>query len=179
MPLIKVQNVILDAPAIRTIVEWIVMKVFVAENSTIGDIPPDPIFDQVARTAFMNDRTIPPWLRIWMAHHKGTKWMGSFHRHASGIGVTSTLPPPPVTDPTIKNVQVVTWGIGRLLIYVNATTNERVYPFLELGAGPLIRLWLPPDQLLWPPQYFVLDLFIDDLTQAIENLILGPNVIHQ
>jgi hypothetical protein len=178
-PLIKGARVTLTAPMRRIISEWIVMKVMTFEHNPFPDMPADPIFDQAARDAFRQARTIPPGFRIWIASQRGEKWSGGFHRHTSGLGITHALPPPPPPDPPTINVQTVTWGISRLLIYVNATTNMGVYPFLELGAGPLLRLWPLGDDIVWPPRYYVEDGFMDDLAISIENLIMGPNVIRQ
>ncbi len=109
----------------------------------------------------------------------GTKWATGFHRHACILGFTSTLPPP-TPDPTRpKNVQVVTWGIGRFLIYLNATIDPDVYErFVLSRVGPLLRLWPLTGQIIsWPPAFFVTDAFVDDLSNALEDFISTGGVI--
>lgn len=142
------------------------MKILVAEHISYLGHPADAIFDQSARDTFKQSRAIPDGLRIWIAMQRGEKWITGFHRHATGLGVSQTLPPPPHSVTRIENVQAVTWGIWRLLIYLSATTSPDVYPFLELdGSGPLNRLWrLDNNVIVWPPAVFVGDAFVDDLT---------------
>jgi hypothetical protein len=178
-PLIKGDPVVLDTQMREIIIEWIVMKVLVAEHNFYLGHPADPIFDQAARTRFMQSRAIPAGIRSWVAMQNGTKWVTGFHRHATGLGFTTTLPPPLPPPGRAKNVQVVTWGIGKLLIYLNATTDANVYGRLELNRmGPLLELWpLTPNNIEWPARFFVGDSYIDDLADALENFIVSGNVI--
>src|SRR5580704_12654436 len=122
---------------------------------------------------FMSSRIIPSGIRIWVALQNGRKWVTGFHRHATGLGFTTTLPPPPPPPGRPKNVQVVTWGIGKLLIYLNAATDPNVYDRLELNRiGPLLRLWpLTPHNIVWPAPFFVGDAYIDDLADALEEFV--------
>ena len=127
----------------------------------------------------MQYRTIPAGIRAWIAMQNGTKWITGFHRHTCGLGITATLPPPPPDPSAPKNVQVITWGIGKLLIYLNATTDPAIYPVLELeGIGPFHTLWpLTSDSIVWPPIFFVGDAYIDDLSNALEGFITSGSVI--
>jgi hypothetical protein len=178
-PLIIGNSIILNSQMCRTITEWIVMKVLVAEHNAYFGHPADPIFDQAARTAFMKSRTIPAGIRILISLQNGTKWVTAFHRHASSLGITTILPPPPPPTTGVKNVQTVTWGIGKLLIYLSAATDPNVYSRLELdGIGPLHRFWpLSAEDIVWPPRFFVTDAYIDDLSIALEELTSSDSVI--
>jgi|SRR5580704_15196014 hypothetical protein len=51
-PLIKGESIVLDAKMRQTIIEWIVMKILVAEHNAYLGHSADPIFDQDARTKF-------------------------------------------------------------------------------------------------------------------------------
>jgi hypothetical protein len=180
-PLIKGEPIILDFYMRQILIEWIVMKNLVAENNSYIGHPADPIFDQAARTAFMESRAIPAQFHIWIASQDGTKWVTGYNRHASGLSVTATLPPPPQPPNRPKNVQVVTWGIGKLLIHLNATTDADVYPWLEIDSvGPFRQLWpLDPTNIgfSFPLSIIVGDAFMDDLADVLERLINSPRVI--
>jgi hypothetical protein len=178
-PLIKGTAITLDAKARQTISEWVFMKALVAEHNYYLDRPADPIFDQSVRTTFMDSRAIPQGVRMWIAMQNSAKWITGFHRFASGLGFTTTLPPPPIPATRTKNVQSVTWGIGRLLIYVSAATDLNVFGHFELDrTTPLSELWpLTPSDITWPPRFFVTDPFIDDLASALERFIKSDAVI--
>ncbi len=178
IPLISGTSTFLVASARQKITEWIVMKLLVAEHVAYSGHPADPIFDQAIRSEFMRSRKIPDGFRIWIAMQRGEKWVTSFHRHATGLGITPTLPPPPNTATRARNLQAVTWGIGRLLIHLNATTDPAIFNHFVLGRlGPLHRLWpLDNSIIMWPPPLFVTDTYIDDLTSALERYINSPDV---
>lgn len=128
----------------------------------------------------MQSRSIPPGFRIWLCSQRGQKWSAGFYRYTGGLGITDSLPPPPPPDPPIKNVQAVTWGISRLLIYSNSVTSERLYPFLALDTGPLVQLWpLLGSDITWPSRFFVEDPFVDGLAEALDGLVMGPSTIRQ
>jgi hypothetical protein len=176
--LITGDHIVLTDTVRMKIAEWVVMKVLVAEHSFYFDHPADPIFDQKARAEFRESRTIPAHFRIWIALQNGTKWVTGFHRYATGLGLTATLPPPPLRART-KNVQTVTWGIGKLLIYLNAVTDPAVHDRLELKRmEPLLGLWpLTSADVVWPPRFFVKDAYIDKLSMALEEFVISGNVI--
>lgn len=178
VPLIRGEKCFLNPTMTTTLMQWILMKVLVAECNSHPDHPVDPIFDQVTRTDFMHSRTIPPYVRAWIGMHIGTKWITGFHRHACGLGFTRTLPPPPPDPARAKNVQVITWGIGRFLIYLNATTDPAIYPVLDHnGPSPLWRFWPLGTGIAWPPPFFVSDAQIDELSEAMETFLTSGAVI--
>src|SRR3954447_892288 len=55
LPLMKAEPSILDLEARRTLVEWVVLKTFIAEQNTTPGSPPDSIFEQAARSSFKKD----------------------------------------------------------------------------------------------------------------------------
>ncbi|MFZ1007531.1 MAG: hypothetical protein WAN65_11875 [Candidatus Sulfotelmatobacter sp.] len=180
-PLIKGAPEVLDYQMRLTLSQWIAMKVLVAEHNSFVDHPADPIYDQSARNAFMESCAIPAGFRIWIAYQNGAKWITGFHRHATGLGYTETLPPPLPPPTRTKNIQVVTWGIGKLLIFLDAVSDPDVYGRFELSnIGPLHGLWpLSAANIIWPTQFLVGDAYIDDLTGALGRYINSPSVIRQ
>lgn len=116
-------------------------------------------------------RKFPGSYRIWITHQKAEKWVTGFYRHGTGLGLTSSLPPPPEPGVRRRNTEAITWGMGTLLIYLNATADPRVFDYFKLErVGPLLKLWpLDNDIITWPPRYYVTDNFIDDLSTALER----------
>ncbi|MBI3504087.1 MAG: hypothetical protein HY059_04545 [Proteobacteria bacterium] len=180
-PLIKYEPLILDDVKRRILREWIALKILVAENNSFQSVPESPIYDQAVRNKFKEDRSIPFGMRIWIAARADTpKWRNSFQRHSIGLADPSTWPPPIPHNPLAKNSQTITWGIGRLLIYANATTDPLVYTKFDLvnADGALHRLWpLGDSDIIWLPRFFLGDNIVEDLAAALSNLIASPNVL--
>ncbi len=144
-PLIDGLPVSLSAEAVRVIARWVTLKTMVAEyNRPNEDVTP---LDE--RHAFATLRAIPPWFRIQIATHRDHMWSGMFWRHTA----TLTWSPPPERLITRKNVQLVSFGLGRLFVSVLASHGiepdklfdlhpvffPRILPFAE----PWLR-WPPP-----------------------------------
>jgi hypothetical protein len=181
-PLITGGFSVLDAAMQTKIMEWITLKVLVADKNSFEGHPADPIYDQPVRDAFKQGLVIPEGFTVWITAQTGAKWVIGFHRHASTLGVTATLPPPPSPPPglaTLKNVQVITWGIGKLLIHLSAISDRQLDGRFALSdGGPLLRLWpLSGKTIVWPPRYFVSDAYIDDLSEAMERFLTSGAVI--
>lgn len=173
-PLILGQKIILSPEMRITLTEWIVLKILVAEHNSYSTSPADPIFDQDARNKFMGVRQIPPWLRIWIGLHNGTKWSLGFLRHTTGL-LPAGEPLPP--NPRPKNVSTVTFGMGHLLIQAFATTSEQLYPWLELsGMAPRFRaLWpLADANISWPGFFVLTDRDGDIAAALLQTLIESP-----
>jgi hypothetical protein len=177
IPLLLGQPTLLTGESRKTLTEWIVLKVLVSEHNSIQRSPPDPIFDQQARNRFKATSAIPPSFRIWIGMHNGTKWQSAFHRHSTGLlPFESPLP----SDTTRKNTQTITFGLGRLLIYVFATTSIELYAMYELRRlSPHLRiLWpLTEENIRWLPYYAVTDDYADSLTAALQHLIDSPTTV--
>ncbi len=122
-PLIKGQKTVLSRANRKLLVEWITLKILVAEHNEYQGFPADPIFDQHTRDAFKLHRTIPKGLRIYLTPLRGVKWFTGYHRHASGLGFTAPSFPLSENPTGVRNVEAITWGIGRLLIYLSAVTD--------------------------------------------------------
>ena len=179
-PLIQGASILLDSRIRRTLAEWVVMKVLIAEHNQYSGHPADPIFDQAARTTFKGSRAIPDGIRIVIGMQESMKWVTGFHRHATGLGFTSNLPPSPPPITRTKNVQSVTWGMGKFLVHVTAATDPNVFGMFALEQTESLQaLWpLTIADITWPPRFFVTDPFIDDLASALERYINSPSVIH-
>lgn len=180
-PLIKGEPVALGVMERIKITEWIFMKFLVTENTSFRTQAANPIFNKAVREEFMTRRTIPAGIRVLIALQNGVKWATGFHLHGTGLAFSNSLPPPP-RDPALptKTVQVLTWGIGRLLIYLVASTDPVVFQRLILQeAGPLISLWpiSGSSAIVWPTHNIpVGDAYIDSLADAFQQFISSDEV---
>lgn len=180
-PLITGNAVVLDPIGRTVLAKWIAMKLFVVEHNRIERRSSDPIFQQVHRTAFMGQNSIPRGLKIWLACQTGEKWGASYHRHVCGLTVSHEKPKSQSAEdePKEKNVQDVTWGIGRLLIHLQATTDISVFENIDLEPSKgLVPLWpLTGNNIQWPPEVTLSDQEIDRLTGLLERLLSSNTVV--
>jgi hypothetical protein len=180
IPLIKGESFILDVISRGVLARWITLKALVAEHDTIGENQKDPIFSQAERTRFYNDRTMPPGIKIWLAKQNGSTWATGYHRHATGLSAatidSSFEEPSPVTP---KNLQTITWGIGKLLVLFHAATDPGVYVSLDIDRPDrLIPLWpLQNGNIIWPPTFVFNDAMADDLAEISVRLVESKQVI--
>ncbi|HEU0118422.1 MAG TPA: hypothetical protein VFR09_07290, partial [Alphaproteobacteria bacterium] len=171
--------IILTKEIRQTLAEWIVLKALTAEHNFLPGANKDVIFDQVARTEFMNTRKIPDRIHIHIGMQKSKKWETRFQRHTTGLGFSTQLPPPPPPKDRTVNVQIMTWGIGNLLIHMSAILDQDVYDRLKLlQPGPLIEIWPNGNtDTTWPPRYFATDEFVDELAGSLWQFVNSKNVI--
>jgi hypothetical protein len=181
IPLMQGEAIVLDDVARLVLTQWMFMKILVAEHNSYRGHPADPIYSQAARTAFMNDRTIPEGLDIWIGRQFPQKWRTAIHRHAVTMGV-STSPIIPEFPPSgrAKNMQAVTWGISRLSVYFVGINDPAVIATIAFGdLAPLVRLWpLDGADISWPPPGMPLpDAGMDQLTKMLGAFLEGPSVL--
>lgn len=173
IPLIKGQPTVIDDTAKKILVTWITLKTLIADHNYLPNHPPDPIFDQATRDEFRLSRQMPAGIRIWLGSHNGSKWTAAFHRSSTGVGFTTTLPPPPQPTGRFPNTKAITWGMGHLLIYVNVAIDPQVYTILEVNhRGTLAEIWpLTKTNFGFPRRFWFTDRQIDDLAVAFDTFI--------
>jgi len=148
-PLIQMRPQRLElSPAQQNVLaRWIALKALVAEHSTDTYVTP-----QAARTTFMVERAIPANFRIRIGLHADPAWFGTgFHRRSITFALSPTMSKPP--HGPIKNVQTLTFSMGRLLVYL--TSSE--VPEFDLDnvfktTPRMARLWpATGEPIVWPP----------------------------
>ncbi|WP_145727884.1 hypothetical protein [Nitrospirillum viridazoti] len=180
IPLIKGEKADLTEIAQTTIAQWIFMKVLVAENDVYRHYAPDPIFNQITRDSFRISGKIPKGVKIGIGIHTGEeKWSLGFQRHAAGLISSPTPPEPSFNNLRPKNIQTVTWGIGKLIIYFSAVLDPGMERILTWNPDwPLIQIW-PRSVLIrpWPPTRTFHPTAIDRLAAALEEFIFHNDPI--
>lgn len=174
-PLIAGQPIALNAQAKRTLERWVALKVLVADNLSYEGHPPNPVFDQTVREAFKETRIIPVGFKIWIGRQNGAKWETGFLRRAASLGFTASLQPSYKPRGFGHNIQTVTWGIGKLLIYVIASSEEILMSHIvELFRAPAALVQIRPNNgkdILWPINIIFTDRTIDRLAASVSEVI--------
>jgi hypothetical protein len=172
-PLVEGRGILLTKPKRKKLAEWIALKVLVADKSGYRDAPATPIYDQRVRDEFYQRRVVPVGTRIYLAAQIGRIWATSYHRHSSGLGFVAP-PRPPSEHPTgVRNVQTITWGIGKLLIHLSAVTDAEVGKIFRFSKPEFFRRLYPITgaDIRWPPAHAVTDHFVDDLAGSLERFL--------
>ena len=129
---------VLGKQAVETVAQWLALKAIVVEHGT----PDASLTPQQDRTAFMRDRTIPEYFRIYVAHNISNRRL-FFYRHSHCMSVNSGEPRPPL-DGTAKNIQAVTFIAGKAVFQV---TSARIDNFIleeniqVIGFHDRCRIW--------------------------------------
>jgi hypothetical protein len=171
IPLIKAEQVVLDANARLELARWILLKVFVSEFNGVRGVQSDPIFEAADRKRFMDTREIPNYCRIFIGVHDSHKWESAFSRFSTGIAPDNAPLP---ADKSKKNTQSVTWGLGRLLIYLYVTDSVEFfekYPLDSLSRRMRILWPLTPGDMLWPTIHTIKEKDADDLAMFLQRLV--------
>jgi hypothetical protein len=111
----KGQKTILSPDQVRTLTEWITLKILVGEN----DRPETSTTIRAERDAFKVDRTIPPKLRIWIGFMPDrSPWPGGLHYQAVQIRKVGD-------EKARPNLYCMTIAIGQLIVFaINASISR-------------------------------------------------------
>ncbi len=176
--MIKAETVVLNEGDRRTFAEWVAMKVLVLDQNEHMSAPIDPVFQEQDRREFYASRRIPAFFNIMIATRGGPKWTTQVWRHASALTTNKVT----TYDGKIRNTQTVTWGMGHVLIYVVATKERDVVPFLmkmedmyvppDRTIIPLVQFWPTAEHdIKWPLSLWASDVFADRLAESLQRLI--------
>jgi hypothetical protein len=138
------RRLLMDASTIRAVAEWVILKMIIFEQIEKDSA----VLSRADAAAFKANRTIPDGVTIWLFRARDRQFEAQIGRSFAGVSSTSNAPP---LLPVHANVQAVTFGIGRLVIYfVHTTIPELNTP--QFPASVANRLWPPKRSFVqWPP----------------------------
>lgn len=138
----------LDAVEMAVVARWIALKCIVAEHA----VPNYELTPRVDRVALREHGTIPEYFRIYLINHTVKRGAGYF-RHSLGLSLTGPPTDPPAWG-TPKNIQTISFFLGRIFIHLNASRIDD-YSIESRYILPQIwdacRIWpLQHSGLTWP-----------------------------
>lgn len=154
---------------IKSVREWVTLKIMVAEHDQAGVWAITP----ADRQAFFDDRTIPEGLSAMLYQCGEGTWRSYYRRNA--ITLLSNPPPPADFDLRAKNVATATFGIGDLLI---STLYRRPEVSLGLIENAFSIPLIPSDarHLSWPPANRLTAEAAAQIDTEFDRLLAGPTV---
>lgn len=164
-PLVEGRPVTLSPEAVEAVSRWIALKVMVCEHMDHDEYT-TPAFD---RRSFKNAGRIPPYFRIHLAECGEPLWSGLYERHAANLRWSNKSPPSVATP---RNIQVVSFGVGRLFINVIASrevARDEMLVHNDEGLFPVIHPY-GDDWLCWPPKRALTADEMGRIQGAIESL---------
>ena len=141
-PLIVGNKCTLDLDDQKLVAIWTALKLFIAEKG----VAQRQLSTQNERALFMNWRTFPPKLKIWIGRCGQGGWESGFWRSVDTIGLPGHEP-----RPSSPNIQTITIGFGDLLIHAR---QSKAHIDVELkGKDFFYQIW-PPEAttITWPPK---------------------------
>lgn len=124
------------------VAKWCVAKVIVAEHAT-GAVPMTPPAD---RQSFAHSREIPDYFRVYVCAHKLEPQLG-YTRRTSTVSLARGRPVPELQGMR-RNVQQVSFFMGKALVHVNAARVEG-FAIEDRFQMPLVH----KDMRFWPPSH--------------------------
>jgi len=112
------QAVTLQAEQVAAVARWIALKCMVAEHASPGKA----LTPREDREALRASLTIPSYYRIYLAPYHGESVV-AYQRHSLLISLAPKLASPLSAEVT-KNVQTVSFFMGRVFVHVNAARIE-------------------------------------------------------
>lgn len=169
LPIICGREAKLSKDDLLQIARWAALKTIIAEH----DKPGLSLTPQRDRTQFMRTQEIPEYFKIFVAHNL-SKMELYFLRHANCVALTREGPIPPLDD-TTKNIQVITFVVGKAVIQtVCSRSNELTLTNRAHVKGFHDRCEIWPglkDEMSFPHRPFLNEESIHSLATFFERYI--------
>lgn len=146
-PLVEGRPVTLSRCAVEAVNRWVALKVMVCEHMDYDQYT-TPLVD---RHLFKNEGVIPQYFRIHLGESAEPHWSGLYERHAANLRRSDGAQP---TITTPRNVQVVSFGVGRLFVNVIASREvpwDDMFVHNDEGLFPVVHP-IEGEWLSWPPK---------------------------
>lgn len=153
-PLIRGDRTALGPEAQQRAAAWCAMATMTAEF--IDRDPKTIAVPQSQRDWLMNNGTVPPGWRIWLADYQRHKWPAQWTHLTLPILEAKDIPAEDSTGYVLPNTQVTTFVIGRLYVHVMSSVDpENINKWADMlpRTAPLLVPLFPPKEsfVAWPP----------------------------
>lgn len=168
-PMIAGKTTPLSDGAIRAIAHWIAIKVIVAEHGDQKTI----VTPQEMRTSVMRG-TVPDCFNIYIGAHLAQDL--GFCRTSHTVGLLPNAFPPDVDETFPKNVQQVSFTLGRFFTVVNicllpSVNLEKISG--HIGFYEISKIWPVRKFLFWPPVQPLTASQLNELATSIHTAVGG------
>jgi hypothetical protein len=153
IPLIRGDRTALGFEAQQRVAAWCAMATQTAE---FIDRDPNTIaVPQSQRDWLMNNGTVPPGWRIWLADYQRHRWPAQWVHLTLPILEAKDIPDESSTDYVLPNTQTTTFVVGRLYVHVMSSVNaENIHKWTTMlpRSAPLLVPLFPPKEsfIAWP-----------------------------
>lgn len=170
-PMVKGEKTTLNVIARRSVAEWIYLKILILSHAPTPASNPTPhaIYTRREAFAFKVWRQIPSDFRVWLAHGDLDQWQVGVRLNSGRLHSAMLPPHQDFTARLQRNVQMVIWGAGHVVIQTFGKTN----PDLSFAPPSLlggIVLWPIESQstadITWPPAHTLHDKDLWDIARA-------------
>jgi hypothetical protein len=145
VPMITGSKTTLTKYSMNTLLKWVVLKAIIIDQLFNHE---GPIIRQFERTTFFQTREVPPWFQVWIGSHNCETWKHGIARSTIAL---KTLPGPDGRIDRSKNVQMITFGFGHLLMQIYTTTTNQGFYISVDTIGKLMPIWPQrPRMIHWP-----------------------------
>lgn len=173
--LIEGNEIQLNAFQMTIVARWIAIKCVVAEHST----PNYYLTPRADRVILREEGIIPPYFRIYLINHRLKHGIG-FFRHSLGLSLTGPPSDPPAWG-TPKNVQTVSFFLGRIMVHLNAARIDD-YSIESRYLIPAVwdecRIW--PFQrlrMVWPRRPLLDERGVMTLASALLRIMEASDIV--
>lgn len=142
-PLILGTPVTLNAVEMTVVARWIALKCIVAEHT----VPNYELTPRADRVALREHGIIPEYFRIYLINHTVPN-AAAYFRHSLALSLTGPPADPPAWG-TAKNIQTVSFFLGRIFVHLNAA---RIDNYSIESRYILPQIW--DECRIWPFQHF-------------------------
>jgi hypothetical protein len=146
--LINGTPIVLSTVEMTVVARWIAIKCIVAEHS-VRDYYLTPEAD---RFALRQHGTVPEYFRVYLINHNLKHGIG-YMRHSLGLSLSGPPTDPPAWG-TPKNIQTISFFLGRIMVHLNAARipNYSIESRYDVpGVWDKCRIWPFQDvKMVWP-----------------------------
>jgi hypothetical protein len=172
--LINGAQISLNAVEMAVVARWIAVKCIVAEHAT----PNYELTPRADRVVLREHGVLPEYFRVYLINHKVAHGIG-YVRHSLGLSLDGPPSDPPAWG-TPKNVQTISFFLGRILVHLNAARIDN-YSIESRYLLPQIwnecRIWpFQRPRMTWPRRPLLDDNGVTVVASALAEIIAAADI---